>query len=160
MKILTTKTFYKINTDNTVSFGSGTVIPQGFTEYTVGNEPIELVNQLFKEAIAIKISEIKQSFITATKSGFTCTNGITMDADLTSIQTLKSGYDLAVKLGATTMDITDYNNIDHLALPIANVDTMLTELGVNYNTIRVKKNTLKKQAESAKTQAELDLIVW
>ena len=154
------KRFYKINTDGTVAVGSGTVVPQGFTEYTVGNEPIELVNQWFKEAIAIKISEIKQSFTTATKSGYTCTNGITMDADLTSIQTLKSGYDLSVKLGATTMDITDYNNIDHLALPIADVDTMLTELGVNYNTLRVKKNTLKKQAESATTQAKLDLVVW
>ncbi len=120
----------------------------------------DVSNAVFKINQSAKINDIKQAFTTATKSGFTCTNGITMDADLTSIQTLKSGYDLSVKLGATTMDITDYNNIDHLALPIANVDTMLTELGVNYNTLRVKKNTLKKQAESAKTQAELDLIVW
>jgi len=152
--------FYKINTDKTAAVGSGTVVPQGFTEYIIGNEPIELVNQQFKEAIATKTTSIKQSFADALKAGFTCTNGIIMDADLISIQTLDSGYNLSIKLSQTTMDITDYHNIDHLALPIADVDTMLTELGVNYNTLRVKKNTLKKQAESATTQAKLDLVIW
>ena len=40
------KKFYKINTDNTASIGSGTQIPQGFTEYTKGSEPLELITAL------------------------------------------------------------------------------------------------------------------
>jgi len=119
-----------------------------------------MIAPTFSELQIAKINEIKQAFTTATKSGYICSNNITMDADLTSIQTLDSGYNLAVKLGATTMDITDYSNVDHLALSIADVDTMIIELGMNYNIFRVKKNTLKKQAEVAKTQTELDAIVW
>ena len=37
--------YYKID-DSGVKTGSGTVIPEGFTEYTIGNEPKELVDAL------------------------------------------------------------------------------------------------------------------
>ena len=40
------KTFYKINIDKTASIGSGTVVPDGFTEYTKGSEPQELLDGL------------------------------------------------------------------------------------------------------------------
>ena len=108
----------------------------------------------------VKITEIKSKFTKATKAGFQCTNGITMDADLIDIITLKAGYDLAVSLGATTMNITDYNNSDHLNIAIADVFAMIQELGMNYETLRVKKNTLRKQAKDATDQAGLDKVVW
>ena len=107
-----------------------------------------------------KITEIKSKFIEATKAGFKCTNGITMDADLIDIITLKAGYDLTVSLGADKMSITDFNNDDHTDIAIADVFTMIQELGVNYETLRVKKNTLRKQAKDATDQAGLDEVVW
>lgn len=114
----------------------------------------------FTQLQEAKIAEIKAAFSTAVSSGFTCTNTITMDADISDILALKAGYDLAIALGQTTMDITDYNNADHTSLAVADVFTMITELGVNYNTLRTKKNALRTQALAATTQAELEVVQW
>lgn len=55
--------FYKLNQDGTASVGAGTIIPEGFIEYTSGNEPQELVDALALEAsnqeLQAKISEAK-----------------------------------------------------------------------------------------------------
>ena len=55
------KTFYKINTDNTASIGSGTQIPQGFTEYTKGSEPLELKTALDAQAKKEAIKKINDN---------------------------------------------------------------------------------------------------
>ena len=107
-----------------------------------------------------KITEIKSKFVEATKAGFQCSNGITMDADLIDIITLKAGYDLAVSLGADKMNITDFNNDDHTDIAIADVFAMIQELGVNYETLRVNKNTLRKQAKDATTVSKLNKVKW
>ena len=39
------QTFYKIENDN-IQIGSGDLIPDGFIEYVVGQEPLELVEAL------------------------------------------------------------------------------------------------------------------
>jgi len=56
-----------------------------------------------------------------------------MDATYSAIQMLKSGYDLAILNKATSMTITDFNNKDHVSVPIATVNTMILELGNNFN---------------------------
>jgi len=114
----------------------------------------------FTELQAKKVNEIKSAFTNSLANGYTCSNNITMDADITSVNTLKSGYDLATIIGQTTMDIRDYNNIVHTNILISDVFTMITELGVNINTQLVKKWTLEDQINLAITQAELDLIVF
>jgi len=88
-----------------------------------------------------KITLIKQEHEASLASHFTTTLGITMQATFESIQMLKAGYDLAVLLSQTTMDITDANNVEHVATPIADVNTILIELGTNYATLRAAKNT-------------------
>ena len=55
------KTFYKINTDNTANIGSGTQIPQGFTEYTKGSEPLELKTALDAQAKKEAIKKINDN---------------------------------------------------------------------------------------------------
>ena len=56
------KAFYKIE-NNLPIVGSGTVIPEGFTEYEVGQEPTELANAFIihqeQENIVNKIQEAK-----------------------------------------------------------------------------------------------------
>ena len=68
------KTFYKINTDKTASIGSGTVIPQGFSEYTVGKEPQALLNaqaleakNAFNQDIYSQISVLESKLLRATR---------------------------------------------------------------------------------------------
>ena len=53
------KTFYKINADKTASIGSGTVIPKGFTEYTKGSEPKELLDGLFLTTKPTKLQDLE-----------------------------------------------------------------------------------------------------
>lgn len=119
-----------------------------------------IIAPTFEQLQTAKVSDIKQSFTTATKAGYACTNGITMDADINDIIMLKVGYDLVVSLGGATMSITDYNNVDHLDIPIEDVFTMVQELGVNYETLRTKKNTLRTQVNEATSPSDLDLVVW
>ena len=114
----------------------------------------------FTDLQKAKVSEIKQAFTTATKAGFTCSNNITMDADLQDIIALKAGYDLEVSFSSTTIDITDYSNKDHLGVAIDDVFTMIQELGANYKTLRAKKNTLRELVNTATTQSDLDAISW
>ncbi|RME58184.1 hypothetical protein D6779_07075 [Candidatus Parcubacteria bacterium] len=83
-----------------------------------------------------------------------------MNARLEDILKLKAGYDLAVKLNQTTMDIRDFNNATHTAVPIADVDVMIIELGTNYQTLWAKKNTLLDQVSKATSLAAVKKIVW
>lgn len=107
-----------------------------------------------------KVNEIKQAFTEELSQGYACDNGIKMDCNLSDIQAFKAGYDLANQLGSATMDVTDYFNMNHEGIALDTVTTMITELGLNYNSLRVKKNTLRAQAEQATNQEELDIIQW
>lgn len=57
------KKFYKIE-NGQAQVGSGTFVPESFTEYIVGQEPVELTEALSKESIVqdltVRIAESKQ----------------------------------------------------------------------------------------------------
>ena len=57
-------TFYKINTDKTAAVGSGTVVPQGYTEYTKGSEPQELVDAQINQELLQRPKQINQAIQT------------------------------------------------------------------------------------------------
>ena len=78
------KTFYKINTNGAVSVGSGTVIPQGFTEYTVGSEPQALLDakaleakKAFNQDIYNQISVLESKLLRATRELLSTTTTVT-----------------------------------------------------------------------------------
>lgn len=60
------KQFYKLNP---LQVGSGEIVPESFIEYTVGNEPLELVEALEQEALEqelqAKVNEAKE-FLSST----------------------------------------------------------------------------------------------
>jgi hypothetical protein len=119
-----------------------------------------IIAPAFKEIQTQRLSYIKQSFNASLSQGYTCSNGVIMDADMSSISMLNSGYTLAVSAGATTMDIRDYNNVVHNVVAIADVKQMLLELGANFQAQLAKKWQLEEQVNAATTQAQLDAIVW
>ena len=64
------KAFYKIE-NNLPVVGSGTVIPEGFTEYKVGQEPAELLNALEVERVEQSInSQIQEAKAYLTDTGW------------------------------------------------------------------------------------------
>ncbi len=119
-----------------------------------------LIAPTFKQLRSQKIAEIKSAFNQAVTSGFTCSNGITMNSNIDDIDKLQKGYDLAVKNGLAAMDIRDFNNITHTAIALSDVDTMLLELGNNYAGLLKHKWDLIDAVNAATTQAELDAVAW
>jgi len=83
---------------------------------------------------------VVQAYNDAFINGYTCTNGITMDATLEKVQTLKAGHDFAILTGVTAMDIRDFNNVTHAGVLVNDVLVMLQELGQNYLTMWSRKN--------------------
>ena len=117
-------------------------------------------SRLLDLAKTSKEEELKDAFTQSLASGFTCTNGITMDATMEAITKLESGYNLAVRLAATTMDIRDFSNATHANTPIADVDTMITELGSNYLAQWTNKNTKIDLVKSKMKVSTVEKVKW
>ena len=109
----------------------------------------------------VKIDEIADAFYNEIKSGFTTSGGIKMNADITDVQRLKSAYDLAGLFNQTTLPImVDYDNTVQTSVPMADVLELIKELGVHYQTLYAKKQTLRSQAMAAQSEQELNAIIW
>jgi hypothetical protein len=126
-------------------------------------------NPFLQELLAISLDQRKQSksyeltaaFTATLRGGFTTTFGIKMDAELEKIQLLKSAYDLIVLLNVTDMPIlVDYNNDVHVNVPMTDVIAIIIEVGMNYQTLYAKKQTLRGQVMAAANETELNLITW
>ncbi len=84
---------------------------------------------------------------------------ITMDATYEDIGKLKDGYDLAVTAGVTDMVVRDFNNNNH-TLALADVNTILLELGSNYQTQLNKLWGYKDSINIAATITEVEAVQW
>ena len=58
------------------------------------------------------------------------------------------------------MTIVDYDNVAHVGLPLADVVTLLKEVGSNYQALYVKKQTLRSQVMAAATPEAVAEVVW
>jgi len=139
--------------DSGTTYDGTTLIVPSATDTALADTWLSMVR-------ADKAAEMKQAFVAATLSGYTCTNGITFDTDITDIQRLRLGHELATTLAQTTLDIRDYGNVVHAAVPLADVWTMLQELGVNYQTLLAQKWTRETTLAAATTVAEVTAIQW
>ena len=98
------KTFYKIE-NNQLQVGQGTVIPDGFIEYTVGQEPDELKEALALEAIEQARVELKQAKEVAKASiKVTTSNGNVFDGNMESRVNMQNVITASEILGQTTAD--------------------------------------------------------
>lgn len=119
-------------------------------------ETVTDINEVKKSAK----EKTKAAFNTALAVGFTCSNGIKMDADRERVQRLDDGTRLAKRLGQTTMNVRDFNNVTQPNVPVADVEKMVDELGANYLAQLEKKWALQDQIEAATTIAEVEAIKW
>ena len=112
------------------------------------------------EAKANKKAEIKSAMATQLSNGFTTQGGITMDATAADIRLLDDGMRLAQRLSQTAMDIRDYGNTVHIGQTIADVETMVNELAINYQQALAKKWAIEAQIDAAATVAAVQAIIW
>jgi len=157
-------TFYKINTDKTAAVGSGTVVPQGYTEYTKGSEPKELIDALalqkFKSSKPNKYSEITTAFDTATKA--------IIDVLPHEMATWKDQENEARSYVANNTIATP--TLDAIILARGLNETVLvfaTKVIANADAYRVaylpllgKYQVLTKQVSLATTTVEVEAIKW
>ena len=149
-------TFYKINQDGTASIGSGIDMPQGFTEYTKGQEPQELLDALFIMKKPIKIQELYKAYEIADSADIAYMN-TTFQADKNSVDTLSKV--LAVGSVPTGFYWLDSLN-NKVPMSYADLQGLANAILVRNQTNFDKFQTLKAQVKTATTQAELDTIVW
>jgi hypothetical protein len=110
--------------------------------------PTAAADKLLSELVESKLSAISNSMDAALSAGFTCANGITMDATDADVRKLDDGTRLATRLGMATMDIRDANNVRHLGMPVTDVEAMVAELGVNWMTQWSTKCSLQESIMS------------
>jgi len=124
---------------------------------TIAKCPI--VNSL-DEIKALQVAFVSQAFNADLTKGFMVSLGFKMDATMDALQKLKIGYDFAVLTSSSHMTIVDYDNVAHVDLPLADVVTLLKEVGSNYQALYVKKQTLKGQVMAATTPEAVAEVVW
>ena len=108
----------------------------------------------------LQVQSISLAFEAMLLAGFVTSLKIKMDATLESLQKLKTGYDFAVLTGSSDMTIVDYDNVAHVGLPLADVVTLLKEVGSNYQALYSKKQTLRGQVMAATTPEAVAEVVW
>jgi hypothetical protein len=136
---------------------SGVLVDGGTVIYDIQPLPATVLLERYK---VDAVERIRKDFEAALAAGYTCANGITMDAELEKVSMLKMGMELAQRNNQVNMYLVDYGNTLHPEIPVADVNTMLTELGINYATQHRKKNDLRTAIMAAESMAGLDAVIW
>ena len=122
----------------------------------VDEEAAELAAEQFAAAVTRKMDEIRTTMDAALATGFTCTNGITMDATDEDARKLDAGSRLAARLGQAIMDVRDHHNVRHPGIPLDEVDTMVNDLGLNWLDKWNQKCYLQEAVTAIASRTELD----
>ncbi|WP_298438101.1 hypothetical protein [Geobacter sp.] len=109
-----------------------------------------------------KLFEIHAAFDNARTGSVKVTvNGRTylMDAGEEHAVRLKHGVELAEMSGAQTITVTDYDNVEHPDVPLAEALEIARQMGVDYALKRERKNQLRTEILAASAE-QLATIAW
>jgi len=114
-----------------------------------------------QDLIDAKVEEMKTAAWTECSTGYTCpTSGILMDCQEWDIQKLDSGYRSALRNNWTDMMITDFNNVNHTGILMADVDIMINELSAHGLDVWGRLALRKAEARAVVSEAELTQVLW
>lgn len=118
-----------------------------------------------EEVRTLKLQEIMNAYNSSSNIGVDCTcldgtTVITMDGGLEHAQTLKDGYDLAIILGSTDMDIVDFYDEYHLKVTLEDTLEIIKQQGTAARENWAKKVLLKRQILDATYIPEIEAISW
>ncbi len=157
------KYFYKQNQDGSFTLGSGYIVPQGFTEYIKGQEPLELRQwldkQKFDNAKQSKIKELKDKRDSLVDQIIvTISTGESLNGDEAS-QTRMTRAISALPDDTTTIDWIDANNAA-VVLTKPKLLEALTLAGQEQTKIFATYNQYRQQVLSATTVEDIEAIAW
>ena len=102
-----------------------------------------------------KKTEINEAFRTECTGSVECTGGsetYTMDAGEEHANRMYNGCVLQERLGANTIDVTDYYNEDQAGVSLADGFKIAVLQGAHFAQARKQKNSLRKQVASIKLE--------
>lgn len=100
------------------------------------------------EAKMLQVDAINKAFLAVVTGAVECTVGeltLTMDAGYENATKLDDGITLAQRLGETVITITDYNNVDHAGITLADALQVSTQQAAHYAVARATRNALRTQ---------------
>ena len=107
-----------------------------------------------------RLKGLGEAMETVLLAGFATSLGIKMDATLEALQKLKTAYDSARLVAEMAMTVVDYNNVPHPNMPLADVETLLKEVGGNYRGLYMQKQVVRGQVSAAATAEAVAAVVW
>ena len=158
------KYFYRIIEDN-LEIGSGTRIPDGFTEYKKGNEPKELRHMLDKKALEKTKNTKKQELYSAKETYLTKPiniNGKLFFASETAYAKYKIAYNLGVKKGLTEGEVILLvdNNPAWATVTKEEMENYFEAFELQGYKAERKLGYYLEALQQAKTEEEINAIVW
>ena len=114
----------------------------------------------FEQARERKYSEISRSHKEHVAGSLMTSPGFPMQFDMKDSLMVEGAIKIAQATGATTIYLTDAEDVTHYDIPLADAQTVLLEMSTAFAQAHAKKQTLRAEIALATTQAELNAITW
>ncbi|WP_286952815.1 MULTISPECIES: hypothetical protein [Aminobacterium] len=118
------------------------------------------VEDKFEQARERKYSEISRSHKDHVAGSVMTSLGFPMQFDMKDSIMVEGAIKIAQASGATTIYLTDANDVSHYDIPLADAQTVLLEMSTAFAQAHAKKQLLRYDISEAQTQSDLDSISW
>ena len=114
----------------------------------------------FEQARERKYDEISQAHKEHVAGSVMTSLGFPMQFDMKDALMVEGAIKLAQASGATTIYLTDAEDVTHYDIPLADAQTVLLEMSTAFAQAHAKKQLLRDDISEAQTQSDLDSISW
>jgi len=114
----------------------------------------------FEQARERKYDEISRSHKEHVAGSVMTSLGFPMQFDMKDSLMVEGAIKLAQASGATTIYLTDAEDVTHYDIPLADAQTVLLEMSTAFAQAHAKKQLLRDDISEAQTQSDLDRISW
>ena len=118
------------------------------------------VEDKFEQARERKYDEISRSHKEHVAGSVMTSLGFPMQFGIQDILMVEGAIKLAQASGATTIYLTDAEDVTHYDIPLADAQTVLLEMSTAFAQAHAKKQMLRDDISKAQTQSDLDDINW
>ena len=114
----------------------------------------------FEQARERKYDEISRSHKEHVAGSVMTSLGFPMQFDMKDSLMVEGAIKIAQASGATTIYLTDAEDVTHYDIPLADAQTVLLEMSTAFAQAHAKKQLLRDDISEAQTQSDLDSISW
>jgi len=120
----------------------------------------DFIAPTFEDLRNRKYREISQAHKEHVAGSIMTSLGFPMQFDMKDNLMVEGTIKLAQASGATTIYLTDAEDVTHYDIPLADAQAVLLEMSTAFAQAHAKKQTLRERTAEAQTQSDLDKISW